>query len=155
MTPGGATMGGTEIAVAPPAHLVMQAATDEAAVDGTQIAEEETRAEKLQQRRQNHDDKKNRRQTQSNDKRTRLKDKKTKKRDRRRRQRDAKAAEAEIQGCEDFETFEEAEAFYKSPSYDRVRDPLDLDLNGDGEPCNDVPADFEEDLESASRITNG
>ena len=123
---------GTGLAIAPPSHLA-PAAVDEAAADAAAQDAETEAQERLTERRNRKDEKKNRRRDGRRDKRTRTTTRQQDQKERRRERRD-------IEGCEDFDSYEEAQEFYDSVKYDRVNDPLDLDRDGDGKACKEQPA---------------
>lgn len=131
---------GMGMAIAPPSHLA-PAPVDEAAADAAAQAAETEAQERLTERRNRKDEKKNRRRDSKRDKRTRSTDRKQRKRDGRRQRDERKRDAAEIDGCEDFASYDEAQAFYDGVGYDRVNDPLDLDRDNDGIACNEQGAE--------------
>ena len=132
--------------VPPPSHLMPQT------TDTTQPADVTTPDERRDLKRERQRDKKRER---GDDQRRRRRQRRSV--DDRHNQtqqdrREQRRLDAVIDGCEDFDTYSEAQDYYLSPSYDRVNDPLRLDRDSNGLAC-DEPKPTP--TPAATPITNG
>lgn len=130
---------GLDAGIAPPSHLTMAGEAEATAADAeaaAQTAADEEELRRQEQRDRKHD-KKTRRRDGKHDKRGRATDRQQRKRENRQDRDERKREAAEIDGCEDFDSYEEAQEFFDSVGYDRVNDPFELDRDFDTVACNE------------------